>query len=531
MKAISPAKTPTFPLIVRLAVLVVAVIYDVSIGSASGSQQGDFGRTVQLPPLLVMDTSWHYVSVPGLEVISRCSVHLTNEFVRAYLLRQMELEVILPPSLQFQSAQPPTMILITPQMGKAMNKAIADLMLRPEEGNDPLTKGVPIEPIPQVDLWDAEREMTTIELDTEYNFVFTLHHTGMLLEKRTPPLPYWFKEGIFTISQKISWTNPVRIAFPKYPFSRSANSLVPIEKVLTASDDVAEGDKLFFERWRLQVMLFMRWAFDDPSLGRRQALWKFVELSSSEPATEELFRQCFGMGYSEMDINLKKYLRDLDDQFPVYLIYPRTMKLPEFTLRDANPVVLARIQADFALKEAAFVGKKSPYIQKYMEKAETTLLRYFQSGTRDPSLVSVLGLYYAEMHDDKRARPLLEEGAAAQVSRPSVYFTLGRILYRQYLDDRDSEILTVAESTRILSTLKTGSRYQPPQIETYKLALDVWDHTSMTPSSEDLAFLKNGVTLFPGDEGLAAEVAALREHAAPKDDVLRGPTIGRVNEP
>jgi hypothetical protein len=74
-----------------------------------------------------------------------------------------------------------------PQMGKAMNKTMADLMRRPENENDSLSNRVSLEPIPQIDLWDSEKEMTTVELDSEYNIVFTRSITWACVRKSVRP--------------------------------------------------------------------------------------------------------------------------------------------------------------------------------------------------------------------------------------------------------------------------------------------------------------------------------------------------------
>ena len=92
------------------------------------SQLEDFvgNRTVVLPPYFVQErrvgAPWRYTSAPGVEVISRCPDGTTREFVETFLIRDVELRAILPRDLQFEHSVPTAVILITPEMAKAMNE-------------------------------------------------------------------------------------------------------------------------------------------------------------------------------------------------------------------------------------------------------------------------------------------------------------------------------------------------------------------------------------------------------------------------
>lgn len=403
------------------------------------------GETVNLPPYIVLGQArnpWRYISAPNLEVISKCGDWDTLRFVEAFLNQDRKLAEILPGFLRMEQPVPETMILITPEMAREMRKQMAEAMKgrmmlqRSDESRSSM-----FEIIPQMVLWENESVSMVYELDGgDYSRIsLTPEHVLQLLRMRVPELPLWFKQGIVIIHQEIRWTDET-ISLPQlsWPVSQTPDrkgrftipeAVLPMQEFLVGPwGGQKQGPSPRYNLWRLQTGLFLRWAFDDKSHARREALWKFVDRSSREPVTEALFRQCFGMGYSDMEKELASFIPRAGKR-PIEVFDSYSVKSPDVSaIRDATAGEVGWIKGSFDLKALAYVRKNSPeYVDQYIGQAEADLIGPYRKGVRDPEFLAVLGLYYSSIGKNDLARPLLEQAAAAHVAQPFAYAELARI--------------------------------------------------------------------------------------------------------
>lgn len=359
-------------------------------------------QTVELPPFIVSgdnqhnksnEKRWQYVSVLGIEAISKGNDWETIEFVETVAKRDMELGEIIPNL----TTPPESMILITPRMYKEMKKDIEVAMKSKTSSN----WGI----IPQIVLWGSESIGAVYELDGRgYSEIsLTPEYVKEMILRRTPVLPLWFKEGIYSIYKEVKWSKDevvIPALIQNWPTTSAIDSrngkieipvdVIPMEKFFDWSPDAKNQDYKSLHLWLMQSEVFLRWAFDDRSHARRAALWKFVDASSREPVTEKLFQQCFGLSFSMMERELTSFIHKAEKE-SIWLFNTNSIKCPKISnIRDATAVEVARIKGSFDLKEINYIVENAPqYVDQYIGQAEADLLPLYEKGVRDPDFLKI----------------------------------------------------------------------------------------------------------------------------------------------
>jgi len=295
---------------------------------------------------------------------------------------------------------------------------------------------------------------------------------------------------------------------------------------LILRDGSDPGSPWQLDIWKAQAALFVRWAFDDPTRTRREALWKLVRYASRAPVTEQVFQDFFGLTFDQMDRRLCEYLPTaIDESFVLFppgsFRIPAVDKnalsevlgggeVPELKLRDPTPAEKGRILGDWERKEVDFVREALPeYANLYLMQTRSTLLNAYNGGSRDPSLLAALGLFECTAGDDDAARGFLEAAVGAHVVRPRAYVELARIRLAAALaaPGGAGEKLNAWQMTSVLELLRTAREQAPPLLATYMTTAEVLQHAGAPPAPADRAMLAEGLNLFPFDEGLRAAAA------------------------
>jgi hypothetical protein len=274
--------------------------------------------------------------------------------------------------------------------------------------------------------------------------------------------------------------------------------------------------------WQSQADLFIRWAFEDPTLVRRQQLWKFVRRTSAEPATEALFRECFGMGYSDIWERLDDYLS---------VAYTGQLKFrpddipapPDISLKPATATEVGRIKGDFERLEVQYVRRNFPQLaEKYLARSRMTLENARQRGGDDPELLAVLGLCDVDSGKPADATPLLTTAVQAHVTRPRVYYELAALRYQAAVAQsaRPNGRLGKEQISGIVGPLLAGRTLEPQLLGSYLLACTVWLHSDSPLSPEESSFVGDGVRLFPRNGQLVMIAAALWARDGARDKAL-----------
>lgn len=522
---------------------------------------------------------WAYGKLPGLEVLSCCPDATTREFVKEFLRRQIELKELLPTNLQLEQTTPLTLILVPPVVGATMSGELASDMRAAAQSSGTSHHLVDIESfmfasfrmIPQLTLSDfGSKDSTGMfyvladyvppppphmgsgmsfsfsgstsgdEVNDYSDISLTPERVSFLLENRRPPLPLWFKEAIMELYNKTRWSDQYEIKVPSLVWvtdfytdkikqgpkavgsERSFPKIVPMGGMFNGPFGGAQyGSRNEFELWRSQVLLFVRWALDDSSHQRRNALWTFVDRSSRGPVTETTFKECFGMDFATVEKELNGYLFTAV-KTPLVLVKVSRVKVPDLVTHYATKAEIDRIKGDWEVKEISYVKVNHPeFVSQYVIMAGASLQVAREGGNHDPLFLAVSGLYYSDIGKDTEAYPLLEQAATAHVPRPSVYVELARICLARALEKPTADgKLGPEQVTTIIGLLKESRRYAPAQARTYSLAIEVWNHAAVLPSSDDLTFLDGGVVFFPENHTLATSIAKIRAVIKPKSTVV-----------
>ena len=512
--------------------------------SAAGAAEAN---VVALPPFLVEETTkplpWRYADVAGLEVLSTCPDRFTRELIANHHRLHALLGELLPPMLQLSTTeerillfvdsahQPPTSQEVVAQM--ALTAAEQDRLDNVAEPiDDGRLRRRPPPPrytyLPNLRLWDRDAQaLFAIVRESEFEanrVALTPDYIAYILRNRLPALPPWFISGVLKLFSRARFTEDTltldrldwlsetgSAALQTGPAANRA--LLPLADFFVgelSQSDPAQGEALSL--WQAQAALFIRWGLGGRGAPRRAALWRFTERAAVEPVTESLFQECFGLDFATAQKQLTAYLPEaIRDRLA--LRPAQRPRLPDYLLRPANEVEIARIKGDWERLEIGYVKVQFPVlVQKYLEQARRTLMRAYDRGCRDPRLLAVIGLCEVDAGNDVAAREFLEDAAArTKTLRSRAWFELGRLrfaaLSAQYAGAKPA--LTPDQANEVFTPLLATRGQNPPLAEVYELMAEVWAVCAQAPTRAQLAVLEEGVRTFPHRTELVYRTAEL----------------------
>jgi hypothetical protein len=315
------------------------------------------------------------------------------------------------------------------------------------------------------------------------------------------------------------------------PPGKSADETLALHRIqFILAHGTDAGSPWRLDIWRSQAALFVRWAFDDPTRSRREALWKLGRYACTSPVTEAVTNSfvLFPRGSLEIPyIGTTNYISN---------ILNFGQRPADLELGDPTKAEKARILGDWERKEIDFVRNSRPeYTDLYIGQAESTLMNGYNAGASDPGLLAALGLYECAIHNDAQAGSFLAAATGAEVTRPRAYVELARIRLDAALarpggmDGR----LTRTQAVSVLKLLWAVRSLQPPQLEAYLLAAEVWEHADFIPLPGELGILDEGLYFFPDNPQLILAAAQLDAVAGLRVEAIRVLDRGlqRVSDP
>ena len=547
---------------------------DVAPPSTENTASGQFGGVVKLPPFVVEDDngpSWLVATTPNTEYLSRCPSDLTRNLIDRHQRLLAMLDMIYPKELQPRNDVPAVLVLTDASLQAVASRQLTEMLQRQIRGaNDMRTIGL----MPNFNFWDVDAQVIYFPLqanDADPSAVtLTPAYLRYLLETRTPALPRWFIEGMVTLQQSLvlpvppiarrkESTQSVLAYKNTYPYDtitvlpfvwinddktkemialvkRTARAqgraflpddfpFMPLGRLLTiASLESLSSDEATI--FAYQSALLVRWALDpDPQELRMRGsvsnfgksstklFWEFVDRCSREPFSPMLFKEGFGKSLDEIDERLRGYLPFAclaSARFSLKPIDPPEIVSPEITV--ATPHEIVRLKCRLERLEAIYVREFQPQLfDAYVKQARRTLDRVGKSTAKSPALLAEKGLFEVDARNDAAAKPLLTAAIKAGVTHPRAYFELGRIEYEE-LREKDPELRDAAAVGRIEAILHTGLAQNPPLLNSYALLAEIWLRRQVPLTPSRLAFLDQGVGLFPRQFRLVYSAALI--HAA-----------------
>lgn len=535
--------------------------------SPATSERGEVyvaGRVVELPPLTVsaatVERPWNYLKIPGYEILSRCKPSAVMRWAQEIERVHQWLGVMLPDEFRINRDVPTSVLLYDVQNKPEVSPEVVSDMLRKNGATD--GKTIAYRSLPNMRLADKDAMGFFFILDPSVFGTLDTDSLGVspiaigcrpggaklklaeeyvhyLAKNRTPALPDWFVDGVVDLFKTadfsgdavvmgpMTWLTPAKTAeirkstiaavygihldpdesSPPIAESQADDAQLPPLAELFAATRNPDRDEVL----RSEAVLFIRWGLDRKNQPRRDSLWTFIKRASTEPVTEEMFQECFGYGYADARLKIGDYLFNAVTK-SLRLVPAETTELPPLTLQLATRLEIARIKGDWDRLEINYVKSHFPELTaRYVEQARRTLHRAYDKGERDPRLLAIMGLCECDAGDDAAAGPLLEAAVQGGVVRPRVYYELARL---RYLEARKkSELpggkLTTAQAAAILQPLASARRQQPPLLEAYTLAAEVWARTDLALTRRELEVLDEGVQFFPWDARFIYQTAWL----------------------
>lgn len=495
-------------------------------------------RVVELPPLMVAEPAngppWHYLETPDLEVLARCSDAATVHFAEEWHRLQHLLTVLVPENLLAHRSVPDIAVIYNEETKPTVAQEVVKDLLRDEkdakggngdEGGRRGKRDVSYSSMPNLRLSDRDGTASFFIIEernfTKTSLALTPDYIRSTLRTRTPAPPTWFVEGFVELYDKGDYEqNPVTFgpvewgseadtknlkSDPDYP-----RALVPLAEFFTQPPPATPAEAAL---WRSQAALFLRWAMDGEGRPRREALWQFVtRVSAGGFVTEDLFRECFGLGYVDAQERLSDYLASAVIG-SVHFEAGKPAPLPKLAPRLANDADIGRVKGDLERLEITWVKSRYPQLaQKYVEQARRTFARSYDKGLRDPRLLAVMGLCEVDAGNDDGARKYLESALrGGGTLRPRASYELARLRYAEAKKKpgAPNDRLSAEQATEVLQPLVGSRNASPPLLETYALTADVWARSVPAFTRQNLAFLDEGVAYFPRNLPLIYQAAWL----------------------
>ncbi len=508
-------------------------------GQLLAAPESKIEMTVQLPPFIIEQTAgpkWRYTRITRFEILSRCNDLTTEQLALAFHRANQLLGLVLPERFQLTLDVPQALIFYDEKLWPVAEQQAVSAMLKahpparrdglPPSGTPPRVrleaitgaKLLGLEPAPQAAipdsffsnlmLTDADSITTfalvsTSTIDPQRSYL-TPAYVANLLEQRTPALPDWFTAGFLRLYERMEFQDntvtvrPIRWYFQnKQPSGTKTVApepdLIP-PAVFFAGKTSPDYDAV---TWLAQSELFASWGLD-PAQGRATAFWKFVERTATEPATETVFAECFGLDWAKAWDQLAAHATHhpgLRWTLPDELARP-----PADPLEDASPRQIARLKGEWERLEARYVRKNRPDLEEhYVTLARRTLRKPYDRGDRDPRLLASLGLLELDAGNKAEAVRLLEDAVQSGAMRPRAYYELARLRYDALVgrSTRNDGKYSAEQVASVVEPLLAGMKQSPPLAPAYELLAHISAQSVASSSEEVLAALAEGARLFP----------------------------------
>jgi len=492
---------------------------------------------------------WKYGQIPGFEVLSTASERNTRYFTREFSRLQQVLTVLWPTMRQSVPEVPVLIILC----GKGNE---FDAFRPVEERKEPSAKNT---------LFKQNKESAAIVVDFAATELFTgdIRLSDVAMKEAAPEvdvvqspnvdngaaqsaqdqsvvrlgvtradpfrsfraeyiryllgnsagsrLPVWFKEGLLRLFMNIDYTKKVievgrigDVDGPKdedFNIALSERGIIPFAEMFKG--EPAKDSALNRYDWSMQCYAFVHYGLFGEKRSHAPALLRFLETSSREGVSEDLFKSCFGMDYKGAELALRGYVGYTNHSYA------------EFKARDG---VVFVDQPDIALREAtdAEVGRvkgETLRLCGLLEDARGFQIAPYVRGARDPNLLAVLGLTELEAQQPARARKFLEAAVKGNTTRARAYVELAGLRADAMLAQARGKGLTRAQVSEVLPLLVKARGLPPLLPEIYETAANTWLAADDSPTREDYNLVLQGALLFPRNLGLVYRSALLAAKA------------------
>lgn len=440
---------------------------------------------VELPVYTVTDSRdlppperWSYARLEGFEVLSNASERSTREILEHLRRFSQALDIVWPRAQRV--GEMPAALIICGRDGKFDEFVPVGTEARVDRGRISLAlrhreqSAIVIDhEARELDLVrpGVTRNVQRVEADAYQQL--TREYVHFLFGRAQAPFPPWFVEGMAQILMAME-------------VSRTLITVGQIEDPIGST-------------WAKQSAAFVHWGLYGNGGLNQKAFLQFVVRITREPLSEELFTECFKLGYRQMIGELRSYI----DFTPYKMMEFRAKKgeklpdLPPLELRDATQAEIGRIKGE-TLRLAG-----------HTTKAHAIMIAAHIRGERDPELFAALGLEEIAMGDMARAKKFLEAAVQAKTARARAYVELARMRLEEANTTASAGALTRDQVNRIIAPLLSLHTRPPTSADVYELLARAWLAAAAVPEISQLKIADEGVRRFPRNTNLIHDTAAL----------------------
>ena len=537
----------------------LSVLLGFVVAGAGRAAEETLGPVIELPKFIVTDSrelpppeAWRHAEMPGFEILSNASDKATQRLLKDFALFKQALGYAWPIP---DRSSGPTLLIVCGKGGKfdafvpdgksSADSALASVFLRDRDHEqsaiviDFETKTLNIAGSDTSN--DAATGTDSTQISVDHNKHLYREYVRYLLSKTEPRSPAWFEEGMAQIIMAMKFDRTqIVIGQLEDPNTISAQAgaiqamnaltaaddpdgaqiagapaedldfnaalhrkaLVPMDKFFAVKHDAPEAlNPLGNNRWAKQSYAFLHMCLYGRGGRFQKPFTQFIQRLGKEPASEALFKECFGMDYKKMLFELRGYI-EFTDYKVVGLNAKKGESLPvppPLVLREATQAEIGRIKGEALM----MAGHK--------DKARAALIAPYTRGESDPPLLAALGLFDRAIGENDRARKFLDAAVAAKVVRPAAYLEQARFRYNDALAQPGAADgkFSPAQVTGVLAPLLVARTQPSPSAGIFELAADTWFRSAAIPTREELMLLTEGVQRFPTRLRLIYQTAAL----------------------
>ncbi len=503
-------------------------------------------RSDSHPGFLTRHNPWLYIAAPDYEILSHCDSEQTLAATR-HLSDSLAMDEDFVPSAHLaQLATPMSFIMFDQKPSSAMEALIPNAI----ETSEFFDFGIYHLPAGftagGVDTSDPD---TQCAAQNRWGMAwawaggsvgFGPIPTGLLFKigKCTPALPAWYRFGFIGpcgLLRMVPGSNSMILAAATWVSVTETEALLakakktgalpvlpPVEGLFHRGSSSGNGSLTDWPppTWMAEAALFLRWGIYGGDKAHRRAFEIFVESSRVEPVSEEMFRQCFGFGFAEMQARLGRYLVG-DAQEPVLVGFdsfahwrPNNDPLhpPFYNLvcREATRAEIARLLGDWERMQGNSKRLSDPALSRlYLKRAGMTLNQCYDDGERDPRFLAALGLYDADIGAEAEARNILDAATKGWVDRPAAYVALAQLNFNEAKGHPavTGGRFSAQQTAAVLGPLFAVRKKAMLDAAGYRLIAEAWSQCVEKPSLSNLAAIREGMGIYPFDSTLILSAA------------------------
>jgi hypothetical protein len=336
-------------------------------------------------------------------------------------------------------------------------------------------------------------------LDREY-----IH---FMLSRFTPRPPVWFAEGLAQLYSRLG------IDKDTYQFGNldaalghyfTQRQMMPLEKFFAVSYDSPEFLQPINGMFPAESLAFVHFCLYRGEGKYQKPLFELVRRAGREPITEKIFKEVFNLDYTDMLIKLRGYV-DGVTYTSKSVALPHPLVNPTTELREATDAEVGRIKGD-----TLRLGSR-------LTEARVELLSPYLRGNSDARLLASIGLLDRTEKNDPIAKKYLGMAATSKVALPGPYIYLAEMRFAE-LTAPGTPPLTPAQASELFQLLGAAGAMPPPRADVYRLLAEIWLHTDVPPTPQNLVVLDGAVRAFPRDSVLVYSTAQAKLRAGAKNE-------------